>query len=302
MGCCGSKTLAINRPSKPQFDSLCAAGGVAMPYNGCAQSSCSYYVEDLNIGPRKNREKVREQVKDYILLKLGAPTIKLELDEQQIDSAIDETLDIIEDFAPREFFDYYTFSTIPGKSVYKMPDDIGIIRNVFYKEQGQTAFNASDLDGVIPIEYFYPGGNTGGAGMINPIQPIWGNMGEWVLYKQYEQMYSRVSSNIGGWEFISDMGYVKLYPAPCRCSRVIVHYMQKCKDWRKVSQSMREGALAHIMITLGHIRGRFANPPGPNGGVQLDGEYMKTKGWELKEKWEEQLITRYGDLLPITLD
>lgn len=303
MGNCGSNTLAIGRPSKPQFDALCAAGGVAIPHNGCAESACSYYFADANIGPRKTREAVREKIKDYVLLKLGAPRIKLELDDQQLDEAIDETLDILEDFAPREYFDYYTFSTIPGKSVYKMPDDIGIIKNVFYKQQGSFSFQANDLGGSIPVEYFYPGGAYGSiqGGMIDPIQPIWGRMGEWVLYKQYEQMYARTSSNIGGWEWVSNMGYVKLYPTPCGCQRVIVHYLQKCKDWTKVTQAMREGALAHTMITLGHVRGKYLNPPGPGGGMQLDGEYMKTKGWELKEKWEEQLITRYGEPLPITL-
>ena len=35
--------------------------------------------------------------------------------------------------------------------------------------------------------------------------------------------------------------------------------------------------------------------------MALDGEYMKTKGWELKEKWQEELITKFGDILPITL-
>lgn len=302
---CQSSILSIGRPSQPQYDSLCAAGGVAVPQSGCGSaSSCSYYVDGANISQRKNREAVRERIKDYVLLTLGAPVIQLELDEQQIDEAIEETLDIIEDFAPREFFDYYTFSTMPGKSVYKMPDDVGIIRNVFYKQMGTFAFQASDLDGAIPVEYFYPGGAYASiqGGLIDPIQPIWGRMGEWVLYKQYEQMYSRVSSNIGGWEFVSDMGYIKLYPTPCHCTRVIVHYLQKCKDWKKVTQAMREGALAHTMIKLGHIRGRFTSSLGPNGGVQLDGEYMKQKGWELKEKWEEQLINRYGDLLYISLD
>jgi hypothetical protein len=53
---------------------------------------------------------------------------------------------------------------------------------------------------------------------------------------------------------------------------------------------------------LGHIRGKYQQLPGPGGGMQLDGEYMKTKGWELKEKWQEELITKFGDIPPITMD
>jgi hypothetical protein len=307
MGNCGPNTLAMQRPTQPQFDALCAAGGVAVPHNGsgCGNNSgCSYYVEGGNISTRRNREGIRQKLEDYALKILGAPVIQLELDQQQVDEAIDDTLDILEDYAPREFFDYYTFKTTPGKSVYKMPDDIGIIRNVFYKEQESFAFQASSLDGAIPVEYFYPGGAYASiqGGMIDPIQPIFGRAGEWMLYKSYQQMFSRMSSNIGGWEWISDMGYVKLYPTPCNCTRVIVHYLQKCKDWKKVTQAMREGVLCRLMINLGHIRGRITNPPGPNGGVQLDHEYMKTKGWELKKEWEEKLLTHWGDINFISMD
>jgi len=65
---------------------------------------------------------------------------------------------------------------------------------------------------------------------------------------------------------------------------------------------MQEGALAHTMIMLGHIRGKYQAPPGPGGGMQLDGEYMRDKGWELKEKWQEELIYKFGDIPPITMD
>jgi hypothetical protein len=260
---------------------------------------------DRTLSSRKNREKVREDIKDYVLLMLGAPTIKVELDEQALDLAVDQALMIFEEYAGREFFDYYTFRTTPGKSIYKMPDDVGIIRNVFWKKMPQFAFQAQDLNGAIPIEYFYPGGAYSSiqGGLIDPIQPIWGRMGEWVLYKDYEQMYSRISSQIGGWEWVSDTGHIKLYPTPAGSQFCIVHYLQKCKDWKQVTQAMQEGALCHAMIMLGHIRGKYQSPPGPGGGMQLDGEYMKTKGWELKEKWSEELIYKFGDCgAGITLD
>lgn len=301
------KYLVIGRPSQGSYDQRCAASSVSTTVAGCgAGTPCHAPVapHDRDLTPRRNREKVREDVRDYVLLMLGAPTVKVELDDQALDLAVDQTLKIFEDYAGREYYDYYTFRSTPGKSVYKLPDDVGMVRNVFYKEHGTFAFQASDLDGAIPIEYFYPGGAYSSiqGGLIDPIQPIWGRMGEWVLYKQYEQMFSRVSSNIGGWEFASDTQHIKLYPTPCKGQLIIVHYLQKCKDWKEVTQGMQEGALAHAMIILGHIRGKYQSPPGPGGGMQLDGEYMKTKGWELKEKWQEELLYRYGDILPITLD
>jgi hypothetical protein len=235
---------------------------------------------------------------------LGAPVIKIEMDEQNIDFCIDQALSIIEEYAGREYFSYYTFPTVPGQSVYEMPVDIGFVRNVFYRKTPSFAFSASDLGGVIPIEYFTGFGNgmaTGG-GMFTPQFPIWGNMGEWTLYKQYETMYARLSSQLGGWEWIGGMKHIKLYPVPCGGQIVIVHYIQKNKDFDRVTQAMQEGAMTYAKEILGRIRGKYPSPPGPGGGMQLDGDKLLAEAKEERDKWKEELITKFGDLIPITMD
>lgn len=253
------------------------------------------------LAPRKNREKVRGQIKDYILLMLGAPVVNIELDEQQLDGAVDFSLQIVEDYAPREYFQWYIFSTIPGQTIYKMPDDVGMIRQVAYKETGQLAFSSSDLGGVIPLEYMGAGAYGSIAGGINPQTPVWGKMNEWVLYKQYEDMYNRAAGQQGGWEWIGGYSNIKLYPTPYKSHLVAVHYLQKRTDFKEVTQSMQEGALAFAKIMLGRIRSKIMNPPGPNGGIQLDGQQILQEGIQEKKEWEERLITRFGDLPSITL-
>jgi hypothetical protein len=185
-----------------------------------------------------------------------------------------------------------------------MPPDVGMIRNVFYKKEGNFAFQSSDLNGAIPIEYFYPGGAYSSiqGGLIDPVQPIWGRMGEWVLYKQYEQMYARTSSNLGGWEFLGGLNTIKLYPIPFRNQKVIVHYMQKNKDWAEVTQAMQEGALTYAKEILGRIRSKYQSVPGVGGGVVMDGQQLLQEAREDRQKWFEDLIYKFGDILPITLD
>jgi hypothetical protein len=51
---------------------------------------------------------------------------------------------------------------------------------------------------------------------------------------------------------------------------------------------------------LGRIRSKFGSLPGAQGGVQLDGKDLITEGLQEKKDWEERLISRYGDTLPIT--
>ena len=294
---CGNNTLAMGRPSKDNMASMLCS------------SSCSELgpLDPLNknqMSSRKQREKVREQIKEYCLHMLGAPVIKLEFDEQNLDFAVDQAMKVFEDYAGREYFSYYVFNSVPGKSIYEMPPDVGMIRNVFYKETGTFAFQSSDLNGAIPIEYFYPGGAYASiqGGLIDPVQPMWGRMGEWTLYKQYEQMYSRVSSNLGGWEYIGNPNTVKLYPVPYRVQKVIVHYMQKQKDWAEVTQAIQEGALTYIKEILGRIRSKYQSVPGAGGSVAMDGQQLLQEAREDRQKWFEDLIYKFGDILPITLD
>lgn len=297
MSCGSNNTLAINRPSMAsmasmQCNSTCSALGHADPLN------------KNRLGPRKQREKVREQIKDYILHMLGAPVVKLELDAQNLDFCVDQAMKIFEDYAGREYFQYYVFDSVPGKSVYQMPDEVGIIRNIFYKEVGNYAFQASDMGGVIPVEYFYSGGSYGSiqGGLIDPIHPIWGKMGEWTLYKQYEQMYSRTSSALGGWEFLGGLNSIKLYPIPYRVQKVMVHYLQRNKDWGEVTQAMQEGSLTYAKEILGRIRSKYQSVPGAQGAVAMDGSTLIQEAREDRQKWFEDLIYKFGDLPIITMD
>lgn len=293
---CGPSTLYIGRPSNNQSKGSCGAG--------CGDMGPADCIDGNKLGPRRNRGKVIEMIKDYVMLMLGAPVVDLELDEQQLDMAVKQTLKVMEYYAPREYFRYYTFATTPGKSVYEMPPDVGYIRGVHYRQTGEFAFTSNDLGGSLPIEYFYPGSSAsslGNMGMMNPIQPVWGRMGEWVLYKQYERMYSRLSSGLGGWEFVGGYKHVKLYPIPQRSYNVAVHYMQRCNDWDEVTLAMQEGALAHAKMMLGTIRKKYQGGLGPSGGMQLDGEAMYQEGKAEYTQWREDLIYRWGDILGPTM-
>jgi len=283
-----NNTLFIPRPSQEDYNSLCgqSCGSNLGPTDSL-----------VKIGPRRQRQKVREQIKEYVLTMLGAPVLPLELDNQQLENCIDFALQIFEEYAPMEYFQYYSFYTTPGQSVYNLPPDVGFVRHVSYKETANYAFSASDLGGVIPLEYMGAGAYGSIAGGINPQQPVWGKMGDWVMYKTYEDMYNRISSQQGGWEWLSGYNTIKIFPTPYRTYPVIVRYLQKKPDFAQVTQAMQEGALCFAKIVCGRIRSRIQNPPGPNGGVQLDGQQILQEGLDEKKQWQEDLIYRYGEPL-----
>lgn len=290
MSSCNNNTLFINRPSQQQANQ-CSATGSGFP-NGITGPACCG-----KIGKRPCREIVREQIKDLVLLQLGAPIVKIELDDQNLDAAVDLALLEFEEYAGREYFTYYVFNTQPGKSVYTMPPDVGLIRMVYYREQPNLTFNGSDVGGVLPIEYYYPGGAYSSiqGGLMDPNTPIYGRAGEWVLYKQYEQMYNRLSSQLGGWEWIDGYCNIKLYPTPCGCNAVMVHYLPKKPDFKQVTTAMITGSFYHAMAMLGRVRGKWTNIPGPNGGVQMDGPALLQESKEGLKDWRQDLIYRWGD-------
>lgn len=282
-----NNTVVFGRPSKETAQQINCTG--------CGGLGLTDPTWINQMSPRPKRDMVREQIKDQVLLRLGAPVLDIELDEQQLDAAVDLALQVIEDYAPREYFQYYVFNTTPGQSVYEMPPDIGFIRHVYYRNTPMYTFSAADLGGVIPLEYMGSGAYGSIAGGINPQQPVWGKAGEWTLFKQYESLYTRLSSQQGGWEWIAGYRNIKLYPIPMRSYYVIVHYMQKKFDFKEVTQSMGDGALIFAKEMLGRIRSKIKNPPGPNGGISLDGDNLLQEAREDKQRWQEELISRYGE-------
>lgn len=260
---------------------------------------------DCNVGPRFNRERIRSKIADYVLLMLGSPVIDIELDQQQLTLAVDEALRIFEEWAPASYFEYFHFQTTAGQSIYKLPCDIGLIREVNI----DTNFcnGASELGGSMPLGWigdtgYGAGGLAWGAWGYNRHQPYWGYGGEWVMFKQYEDMFERLSGRNGGWEFNEDNYTIKIYPTPqIGGGHVTVHYLQKKKDWNEVHQFMNEYALALAKIMVGRIRSKYSTIVSPGEGVTLDGATILEEGKSEKIQLEKDLITRWQEPIPIIL-
>ena len=75
---CNNNTLFIWRPSQDQAQAA---------MNNSCQSSCLGLTDPVGCGTRisarRSREKVREQIKDAVLNRLGAPVVKIEMDEHK---------------------------------------------------------------------------------------------------------------------------------------------------------------------------------------------------------------------------
>jgi hypothetical protein len=86
-----ANTILINTPTRSATGGACAA-------THCAELGPTDPLNKAQLGPRRQRELVREQLKDFVLLMLGAPAVAIELDQQQLDLAVDQALKIFEDY------------------------------------------------------------------------------------------------------------------------------------------------------------------------------------------------------------
>lgn len=286
---CGSyhNTMSVGKP--------CGGGMSGGSCNSNTTLSAQDPLDAHLLGARPNRAKVRDQIREYILHMLGAPAMELELDEQNIDFCVDQALMIFEDYAPPEYFTYYSFDTIPGKSVYKLRPDVGHVLQVYYNEHPRPGIYANEIGGSLPIEFMYPGTSmAGGFGGFQPNFPMWGDAGTFAAYTAYGSMFTKLASAIGSWEWVDDYHTIKLYPTPFRSINVSVHYLQKNKDWPRVTQAMQEGALSYAKEILGRIRSKYSTIPGPGGGLQLDGATLLAEAQRDREKWFHDLIWKFS--------
>jgi len=127
-------------------------------------------------------------------------------------------------------------------------------------------------------------------GNITGIQTI---LTDYTLLQQYRRFSQRILGNEGHWECLGD-NKIRLYPTPKGSFPVFVIYIPAISTWRTPANKLLvyDLMLAETMIMLGNARGKFGGIPSPDGGsLTLDGDAMKTKGYELqKEVYEKALL------------
>ena len=244
---------------------------------------------------RPHREPVREEIASFVVMMLGAPKVKVELNRQQLSLAVDQALKIYEQNAPRKDFDWYTFTTVPGQSRYKLECDIGIIREVVFgagRCGPAGTYNAILGDNsVMPyVGGMFPGQSSSNRG--GSVIPGMGSMTDWAIFKGYEELFTRMTGGEPSWDYAPDNALI-LYPNPQRALSVTVHYLQRQRNWQDVDYWIKRYALALAREMLGEIRSKFDRYVGPSGGTTLNGESLISRAKEEQATLEQQILDKF---------
>lgn len=227
--------------------------------------------------------KDEADLQQWILRRLGAPLLKVEL-------TADHLADNIEDakrwFAAKKGWRrFYDFDVQPNVSEYTMPLDVDVVIDVAF------AYDPLDLS-ILAYPYWLPPENNQ---IPYSVFNVAGNSGG--LYSNYTQTLQfietarRVLSAEADWR--QEGRKLQLFPNPSRAGKAIVEYSSHTmtpvselseRDHEMVKRYM----LALAKKDLGRIRSKFDNYPTAQGTVTMDGaallEEAKTEIEELNEE------------------
>lgn len=229
-----------------------------------------------------------EVIKDYILARLGHPTVRVELTPFQIKTCIDEAISKLSFHAPMFANQYCVFEASAGVSNYKLPSFIiNNITNVTYKKTMMTSISThASFEHDAMLLY-----------LTNNYQTLSYTMGDWYVMQQHFEMMRRIYGRDGSFTVV-DNQYIILTPAPTLTPEaVIVEYralnsntlIPAYRNW------IQKYALAICKGVLGEVRSKFASVPGPQGGINLNGKDLINFAEKEKQALEKELREEFEE-------
>lgn len=241
-------------------------------------------------------KELRENIKRFILNRLGYPIVKIEITNATLDVAIDEAVRRFSQWVPGGE-KLSIFDTVAQQSEYDLteivPDYINI-REVIYNPSVTDVFLTSFLGGITTDFSF-------GSNQISYFHGTYSSMTDYTIWNMYNEMYLRTIGREGQWRTIGNS--LILSPAPyqnVKCGLIYTSMLLDI-DMRR-DEWVREWALTEVKLSLGAVRGKYSGGiPGPRGDtIQMDGERLITEAREDQNTLRERL-NEFRDPVLITL-
>ena len=221
------------------------------------------------------------EFKGYIRTKLGAPKIRVELADSQIETNLYDSLQLFREYSTGRgnTRDFLVVNLTAGQFDYTLPD---YVMQVGYDKTSQTvsAWVLAQLSGyaasdVLSLKSF---------DMVSFYM-----LQQWLHYLKYIttskfRLFFNVNTKVLHVAPTPDDSLLKLF---------VEVFRQGSADELLNERFVREYTLALCKIQLGEIRSKFQSLPGFNNAVSLNGETLKTEGQAEKEKLEDDLVNKF---------
>jgi len=228
-----------------------------------------------------------ESLKDFVLARLGAPVIRVELTDFQILTTIDEAISKLDYHAPSWCTNYMTFTTVPSYNIYELPRFV--MNNMQYVVYKKSLLAVAAAQGSLEFDFF-----------IKYFQDNFlmrdFSISDFLLMTMHLEQIRKILSRDGTFDVV-DNKFLMLHPTPTQAEEVIVQFRSLNSDslhpffvgW------IQRFATAVSKIILGGVRGKFDTLPSPGGGARLNGSSLIDEGNKEKEALIEELLNEIED-------
>lgn len=230
-----------------------------------------------------SRLMTEQELKKWILRRLGSPVTKVCLDALQVDDAVEEA---VRWFAAKKGVDRdLTLDLYAGTVEYKMPDDCDAVIDVAFQVSPLdislifAPYNIAQ-DEKVPYSVFTAGA-TGG---------LYSSL---LQSTQYVEMAKRMINAERNWIYFPHKKILLLLPDPKGGGKVFIEYKSTCATLEQLPerdhQLVRRYALAWAKMDLGQIYSKYSSWPTAQGQVQLNGAQLIQQAEKEMEKLEDEI-------------
>lgn len=234
----------------------------------------------------------KDEIKEDILLNLGALMVGVELEEKHCDAAIRFALDRYRQRSGLAYEETFIFLDVePEKQEYTLPQEVQHVRSVLRRTVGGTSGGGSSVDpfGLAWTNNLYLLQNPsalggGGAGTLATYdfamqyQELIGRM----FGRDVQFTFNEVSKKLvlhrkfGGSEQVA-LDVFRLVPEDILLENL------NARTW------IRDYATARAKMMLGQARSKFSTLAGPQGGVSFNGDALKSEAATEMERLDTEL-------------
>ena len=236
-----------------------------------------------NITDEVEFTKFEENIKSFILARLGFPTVRVELTDFQIKSAIDEAVTKMHYHASFWTTQYIALRMVAGVNIYELPQYVADnLAQVSYRhEMLGINWPAGSIESDYFIRFFQ--GNY----VFNNF-----SISDYYLFQISMEMTRKILGQDGTWEIVNGR-FLQVYPIPNMDNDVaVLEYRALDSDTIHPAYRLwiQKYALACAQGILGEVRGKYETLPGPGGGSRLNGQALSDRAEKQKEKLEIELM------------
>ena len=246
----------------------------------------------------------KNEIIEYIRLRLGDQIVDVEADKEHFDMGIKQAFQRYRQRSSNAVEESYAFLDIyPETQEYILPTEIIDIRKVFRRGIGSvTGTTASQFE---PFS----------SGYLNTYMLVAGRVGGLVNYELFTGYQELAMRMFGGhmnftWNKVSKkLTLVRKQPFQGENSSETESVLLWTYNYKpnvmllndpQVYPWVQDYAYALVMISIGQAREKFASIAGPQGGTALNGTALKTEGFQLLDKLDQEISTYMDGGIPLT--